>query len=306
MPLKRLKDSLTKTREGVIGRIAQIVSRGKLDDQMLEDIEGILIEGDVGVNTTLEVIQNLRERIKRERIEGFEDVKGLLKEELQRLLVVDSKFNQEDFFNPPIKPFVIMIVGVNGTGKTTTIGKLAYKFKRNGKRVLVAVADTFRAAAAEQMEIWAKRAGADLVRQQPGADPAAVAFDALKAAKARGMDALIIDTAGRLHTKINLMEELKKIKRVLTKQMESAPHEVLLVLDATTGQNALRQTREFNQAVGVTGLVLAKLDGTAKGGILIPISRELNIPVKFIGTGEGIEDLEPFDPESFLKALFEG
>jgi len=306
MSLKRLKNSLTKTREGVIGKIARIVGKGELDDQMLERIEEVLIEGDVGVDTTLEVIQNLRERIKKERIEGFEDVKGLLKEELQRLLAVDSKFNEEDFFNPVVKPFVIMIVGVNGTGKTTTIGKLAYKFKRNGKRVLVAVADTFRAAAAEQMEIWAKRAGADLVRQQPGADPAAVAFDALKAVMARRMDALIIDTAGRLHTKINLMEELKKIKRVLSKQMESAPHEVLLVLDATTGQNALRQAQEFNQAVGVTGLVLAKLDGTAKGGIVIAISRELNIPVKFIGIGEGIEDLEPFDPESFLKAFFEG
>ncbi|MDZ7260678.1 MAG: signal recognition particle-docking protein FtsY [candidate division KSB1 bacterium] len=306
----KLKNGLSKTRETLVGKLSRIISsRKKIDEELLEEIEDTLIGGDLGVTTTVRLLDTLKENVRKGGYQNPEELLSLLKREMERLLSTDGDqetiSRDEEFFNPKVKPFVIMVVGVNGTGKTTAIGKLAYRFRKNGKKVLVAAADTFRAAAGEQLEIWADRAGADIVRNQPGADPAAVAYDSLKAALARDMDVLIVDTAGRLHTKVNLMEELKKIRRVLTKQMESAPHEVLLVLDATTGQNGLNQTRLFTEAVGVTGLILTKLDGTAKGGILFSIREELKIPVKFVGVGETIEDLEPFNAKEFVEALFQ-
>jgi len=309
--LKGLQAGLAKTREGLVGKIQRAVwGKGRVDNTLLEEIEEILITSDLGVDTSLELVERVRDRLSQQGGRGVEHLREWLKEELKGILQDSTKVRQDpfgaSFFEVDQKPFVIMVVGVNGTGKTTTIGKIAYRFVQRGRRVLVAAADTFRAAAIEQLEIWARRAGAGFIRQQPGADPAAVAFDAIQAAVAREMDVLIVDTAGRLHTKVNLMEELKKIRRVLSRKVETAPHEVLLILDATTGQNALQQARQFQQAVEVTGIVLTKLDGTAKGGIIVPICRELGIPVKFVGVGEGIEDLEPFDPEAFVEALFEG
>lgn len=301
---KKLTSSLSKTRAGFVDKLVGIVKgHNQIDDALFEELEETLLAGDVGVAATTRILSDLKERVRRNGFQSPEEVSAILKSEMEACLQLDSD-GTRDFFEPPERPYVLLIVGVNGTGKTTTIGKLAYQFRQRGRRVLLAAADTFRAAASEQLEIWAQRAGADIVHTQPGADPAAITFDALKAAIARGMDVLIVDTAGRLHTKVNLMEELRKIHRVLSKQLPWAPHEVLLVLDATTGQNGLNQARQFADTVGVSGIVLTKLDGTAKGGIVFAISQELKIPIKFIGVGEGIEDLEPFDAKAFVEALF--
>ncbi len=277
-----------------------LAGRGAIDEDLYGELEAILIQADIGVDTTVKLLGRLRERVRAERVRQTEAVLPLLRDEL-RLILGPAEALRLD-----ARPAVVMLVGVNGAGKTTTAGKLAAKLAGEGKKVLLAAADTFRAAAAEQLSVWAERAGAQLVRHAEGSDPAAVAFDALRAAQARGAEVVLVDTAGRLHTKSNLMEELKKITRVVAREMPGAPHEVLLVLDATTGQNALQQARLFSAAVGVTGVVLTKLDGTAKGGIVLAIRDALGIPVKLIGVGEGIEDLRPFDPEEFLTALFEG
>ncbi len=301
----RLKEGLTKTRANVVERIAEVVrGRPRLDEAALEEIERILIEADTGVDAALHLVETLRERV---RAEGLpeEGVNRLLKEEILRMLKAPAAQAQA-IDPPPEAPRVILVVGVNGVGKTTTIGKLAARYAADGKRVTLAACDTFRAAAIDQLAVWADRAGAHLVRHQPGADPASVAFDALAAARARGTDVVIVDTAGRLHTKVNLMEELKKVCRVIQKAQADAPHETLLVLDATTGQNAVAQAQQFHATLGLTGIVLTKLDGTAKGGIVIAISRSLNIPVRMVGLGEGIDDLQDFDPEAFADALFEG
>lgn len=300
--LGRLRQGLSKTREGLLRRIGEVVrGRHVIDEEMLEEIEEVLIEADVGVDTTMTIIDRIRERVRAERIRDPERIQGLLKEEMLALMIPEGGDGRSLVTDE--RPYVIMLVGVNGTGKTTTIGKLAYRFRQEGKKVVLAACDTFRAAGIEQLEIWAKRTGADIVRHQRGADPASVAFDALSAAEARGADVLIIDTAGRLHTKVNLMEELRKISRVLGKRSPGVPHEVWLVLDATTGQNAIAQTRQFGQALGLTGLILAKLDGTAKGGVVIAIKRELDVPVRMIGIGEKPEDLRDFDPEEFVEAV---
>ena len=306
--LKKLKDGLTKTRETIFTKVAALVSaKSVIDDDMLDRLEEILISGDVGVETTMIILENIKKRIKQEKIESSDQLSTLLKGEIARVLHVDGKSEEASTDLPTSpRPYVIMVVGVNGVGKTTTIGKLAYVYKEKGYKVIVGAADTFRAAANEQLEIWAQRAGVDIIQQKHGADPAAVAYDSLNSALARQTDVVIIDTAGRLHTKVNLMEELKKIRRVLEKRLPGAPNEVLLVLDATTGQNALQQVKQFTAAVEITGLVLTKLDGTAKGGIVLAISNELKIPVKFVGVGEQIDDLQAFDRKAFIDALFDG
>jgi fused signal recognition particle receptor len=295
----RLKSGLSKTREILTTDIDELFLGKKiLDDDMLEDLEERLITADMGVQTTMDIMEKVAG--KRSRIGGAKDLKSILKEEI--LTYFDAL--PEAAPEAAVKPHVVMVVGVNGVGKTTTIGKLAAHESRKGKKVLIAAADTFRAAAIQQITIWAERAGADIVRHKDNADPAAVAYDGIDAAISRGTDIIFVDTAGRLHTKVNLMEEVKKIQRTLTKRLPGAPHEVLLVLDATTGQNALSQARMFNEALGVTGIALTKLDGTAKGGIVISICSGLNIPLKYIGVGEGLEDLQVFDPERFVEALF--
>ena len=301
--IDKLKKGLTKTREGMVQKIREVIRRRpEIDEETLEEIEEILIEADVGVEPTLRIIDQLRERFETDGpIENPETaVQEFLEEEIRKILLPSDTA-------PSIttKPHVILVVGVNGVGKTTTIGKMAHKLNREGKKVLFAAGDTFRAAAIEQLGIWADRTGSDIVQHQPGADAASVAFDAIQAARARDIDVVLIDTAGRLHTKINLMEEVKKIRRVVAKAMPGAPHETLLVLDATTGQNAVIQAKQFHSAVELTGLVLAKLDGTAKGGVVIAIADELDLPVRYIGLGENIEDLDDFDPETFVQALFE-
>ncbi|MBA4349090.1 MAG: signal recognition particle-docking protein FtsY [Thermodesulfovibrio sp.] len=298
--LDKLKAGLTKTKKNIIERVDSIILNRRIDESTIEEIEEVLISSDIGTKATDEIISLLREKVKAGKIKEPEDVKTCLKEELSLLLGKASPLVKTGD-----KPFVILTVGVNGVGKTTTIGKLASKFIAEGSSVILAAADTFRAAAIEQLEIWAKRTGADIVKHQSGSDPAAVAFDAVEAAKHRGTDIVIIDTAGRLHTKSPLMEELKKVNRVIKKSMPGAPQEILLIVDATTGQNALKQAQIFNETLGVTGIALAKLDGTAKGGIIFAIQKELGIPVKLIGIGEGIDDLKDFDPEEFVKALFE-
>ena len=301
----RVKEGLATTRTAMSAKISAVVSLGtRLDDEMIDEIEAILIQADVGLETATEMIDELRDRMREEKIGSTpEEVMRLLQSKVAEVVGLDGEGLPIDA-ELPASPYVILVVGVNGTGKTTTVGKLAKQYVDAGKRVLVAACDTFRAAAIPQLEIWAERAGVDIVRPQQGADPAAVAFDALAAAKARQMDVLIVDTAGRLHNKVNLMEELKKIRRSLGKQQPEAPHETLLVLDATTGQNTLSQARQFNQATELTGLVLTKLDGTAKGGIAVALRREMEIPVKMIGVGEGLDDLQPFDGEAFARALF--
>ncbi|MGD0339456.1 MAG: signal recognition particle-docking protein FtsY [Bacteroidota bacterium] len=304
----RLKEGLTKTRDNIFGRVQRLVTaKSKIDNEMIEKLEEILITADVGVNTSMKIIERIKTRVREEKYEDANELDRLLHDEIRNALGAGNQMNRNDYFSIPaeIKPFVIMIVGVNGVGKTTTIGKLAYNYRTAKKNVIIAAADTFRAAANEQIEIWAQRASVDVIQQAHGADPAAVAYDSLKAAKARGADVVIIDTAGRLHTKTPLMEELKKIRRVMQKIVPEAPHEVLLVLDASTGQNALEQARQFDNAVGVTGLIITKLDGTAKGGIVFAINQELNIPVKFIGIGEQIGDLQPFDKSVFVNALLQ-
>ncbi len=303
--LSRLTEGLRKTREGLFGKVTRILTTTtKIDDALLEQIEEALIGADVGADASVALVESIRRRVKEERYEDAAGLQRLLRDEIRRQFgAPDSGVVSDPFALPADRPAVIMVVGINGVGKTTTIGKLAHNHIRRGRSVVIAAADTFRAAANEQLEIWAKRAGAHIVQQAQGSDPAAVAFDAVRSAAARGADVVIVDTAGRLHTKTNLMEELKKIRRVIQKANPAAPHEVLLVLDASTGQNGLRQATEFGAAVGVTGLVLTKLDGTAKGGIVLAIGRELNIPVRFVGVGEGIDDLQPFDRASFVDAI---
>ncbi|MDZ7391580.1 MAG: signal recognition particle-docking protein FtsY [candidate division KSB1 bacterium] len=297
----RLRSGLVKTRQALSERLARVVGAARrADPEFLAELEEALIAADVGVMGAEAVVQRLGELLATRPGADSAQVLALLKEEMVSLL------NRSD--NSPFlageKPHVVLVVGVNGTGKTTTIGKLAYHYRQQGKKVLLAAADTFRAAASEQLAIWAERAGADLVSTKPGADPAAVAFDALNAALARGVDVLIVDTAGRLHTKVNLMEEVRKIRRVLERRLPGAPHEVLLVIDATTGQNGLSQARQFTQATGVSGIVLTKLDGTAKGGIAVAICQELGVPVRWVGVGEDIDDLAPFDAREFVEGLF--
>ncbi len=296
---KRLKSGLSKTRKVLTTDIDELFTgKVKVDDEMLENLEELLITADIGVQTTLDIIERIRK--KAPRISGPAELKIILQNEIRTLLDIDTPAADV----PVSKPHVIMVIGVNGVGKTTTIGKLAAKAHTAGKKVLIAAADTFRAAAIEQLAIWAERSNADIVKHKENSDPAAVAYDSVEAALARGADLVIIDTAGRLHTKVNLMEELKKIKRSVAKKLAGAPHETLLVLDATTGQNALSQARLFNEAMDITGLVLTKLDGTAKGGIVVAISSSLNIPLKYIGVGEQLDDLQEFNPERFVDALF--
>ena len=303
--IDKLKKGLTKTREGMVQKIREVIRRRpEIDEETLEEIEEILIEADVGVDPTLRIIDQLRERFETgEPVENPETaIQEFLEEEIRKILLLSDTAPSVAI---TAKPHVILVVGVNGTGKTTTIGKMAHKLSREGKKVLFAAGDTFRAAAIDQLGIWADRTGTDMVRHQPGADAASVAFDAIQAARARDIDVVIIDTAGRLHTKVNLMEEVKKIRRVVARALPGAPHETLLVLDATTGQNAVIQAKHFHSAVELTGLVLAKLDGTAKGGVVIAIADELDLPVRYVGLGEGVEDLDDFDPENFVRALFE-
>ena len=304
--IQRLRETLTKTREGIVGKVARLVGAGgRIDEETLEGLEEILLGADVGMDTVTRGIDAIRARVKGEGRSESSDLLPLLKEEIARQFAADGASPPpEPFALPSARPWVIMVVGINGVGKTTSIGKLAHQYVRAGYKVMIAAADTFRAAANEQIGVWAERAGASLIQQKHGADPAAVAYDAVHAAASRGADVIIIDTAGRLHTKVNLMEELRKIKRVIQKQDPAAPHEVLLAIDATTGQNGMQQAKQFGASVGVTGLILTKLDGTAKGGIVLAISRELNIPVKFIGVGERIDDLQPFDRTAFIEALF--
>jgi len=296
---RRLKNRLSKTRQSLTGGFERIFSgKRKIDAEVIEELEELLITSDIGVETT----NTLIERITSAKLSDVSQVKTALKKEI--LSILDSRPHAPVQQINTAAPHVVLVVGVNGVGKTTTIGKLAASAGISGKKVLIAAADTFRAAAVEQLGIWADRAKAEFVRHKENADPAAVAFDAVAAASARGCDLVLIDTAGRLHTKVNLMEELKKIKRTVAKQVAGAPHEILLVLDATTGQNALSQAKLFNDALGVTGMALTKLDGTAKGGIVIGICSALNIPLQYIGIGEQIEDLRPFDAEQFVEALF--
>lgn len=300
---EKLRQSLSKTKAGLVEKIAKVVGQHKQFDQaLLTELEEILIQADVGLATSEKILSGLKAKVAREKVEVSEEVVKLLQGEIREIF---AKGPQTVGSAPENKLQVILMVGVNGTGKTTSIGKLAYQYKQAGKKVLIAACDTFRAAAIDQLAIWAKRAGAELVRSQPEADPAAVAFDAVKSALAHGLDVVIIDTAGRLHTKVNLMEELKKIKRVIAKVDSNFPQEILLVLDATTGQNALSQVRLFQEAVGPTGLIMTKLDGTAKGGIIIAIADQLKVPVRYVGVGESIEDLEEFQPQQFVEALFE-
>ncbi|MDP6054753.1 MAG: signal recognition particle-docking protein FtsY [Candidatus Latescibacteria bacterium] len=300
--VRRLREGLARTREGLVKKIDQAIRRyDRIDESLLEEIEEILLQTDVGVDTTMKIIDGLRARAVEERTKKPEDLHLLLRDEMARIMNGPPSAPE-----PEHQPHVIMVVGVNGTGKTTTIGKLAARYKQEGKKVLLAAADTFRAAAIEQLEVWARRSGVDMIRHQQGSDPSAVAFDALQAAIARDVDVLIIDTAGRLHTKDNLMEELKKIKRTLSKQITDTPHETLIVLDGTTGQNAMTQAKIFHETLdGLTGIILTKLDGTAKGGIVLSITDQLSIPVKMIGVGESIEDLQDFDAQDFVTALFE-
>ena len=299
---ERLKQGLQRTKDGLVGRIdTLILGRKEIDADTLEELEEILITSDIGVKTTVELIRTLEARLGRNELKDGEALRAALKEEiLERLLAHHALLDMS-----ARHPFVLLVIGVNGVGKTTTIGKLASRFSAGGAKVLLAAADTFRAAAAEQLEAWGKRSGVDVIRHKEGADPSAVVFDACKAAMARQVDILIVDTAGRLHTKVNLMEEMKKIRRVIDREIPGAPHETLLVLDAATGQNAVSQARLFKEAAGVTGLALTKLDGTAKGGILVAVSHEFALPVRFIGVGESIDDLRDFDPREFTDALFQ-
>jgi len=298
---QRLKEGLAKTHQGWISRIDGLTAgRKKIDETLLEELEEILITSDIGVKTSQHLIRDVTAKVTRKELEDADQLKANLQEQIFQILNQQEK--ALDIFRA--RPFVIMVVGVNGTGKTTTISKMAQKFKAEGKSVLLAAADTFRAAAIEQLEIWGQRIGCEVIKQRQGSDPAAVVFDALQAGRSRGSDVVLVDTAGRLHTKVNLMEELKKIKRIMTREIPGAPHEILLVLDATTGQNALSQARMFHQALEVTGIVLTKLDGTAKGGILIGISNELKIPLRYIGIGEKAEDLREFNARDFVDALF--
>ena len=297
----KLKKGLTKTRENITNKIEKlIIGYADIDDELLDELEEILIMADVGVNTTDRLMESVRKGIKKKEINCPDDLKPFLQARISEILTAGS----DETKVAENGPTVILVIGVNGVGKTTTIGKLASYYKGEGKSVMLAAADTFRAAAIDQLQVWGERTGTKVIAHEEGSDPAAVAFDAVKAAKARNIDVLLIDTAGRLQTKANLMEELKKINRVIQREIPDAPHETLLVLDATTGQNAISQANIFTKAAPITGVVLTKLDGTAKGGVVIGIKAELSMPVKWIGVGEGVEDLRPFVAEDFAKALF--
>ncbi len=298
---RRLKEGLLKTHQSMVNKIdAVIAGKKEIDENLLNELEEVLITSDIGVRTAQELLEEITEKVKRNELHDADLLKETLQEQMFQILTRQEK----PLALETARPFVVMVIGVNGTGKTTTIGKLAQKFRAEGKSVLLVAADTFRAAAIEQLEIWGERVGSEVVKQKNGADPSAVVFDGLKAAKSRNTDVVLIDTAGRLHTKVSLMEELKKVKRIVGREMPGAPHEVLLVLDATTGQNAISQAKLFNQGVGVTGIALTKLDGTAKGGIIIAITNELQIPLRYIGVGEKTEDLREFNAREFVEALF--
>lgn len=294
-----LDNGLERSRKGLFGKIAHaIAGKTTVDDSVLDELEEILVSSDVGVDTTLKIISRLQARVKRDKYIGTGELHGLLRSEIVALM------KDPEPMDPNVKPYVILVVGVNGVGKTTTIGKLAHAFKKEGKSVVLGAADTFRAAAVDQLRIWSERVGVPLVEQGMNADPAAVAYDTVESAKARGADVVIIDTAGRLHNKVNLMNELTKVRNVMRKVIPDAPHEVLLVLDASTGQNAIEQAKQFTKATDVTALALTKLDGTAKGGVAIGISEQFNIPIKYLGVGEGIDHLQVFDKNAFVEALF--
>lgn len=303
---KKLEEGLASTKKSFFSKIGTaLVGKTTIDEDLLDELEDVLIQSDVGVATTLKIIEALEARIAKDKYLGNDQLMQMLQEEIMKLLVsseteTDSSQKELDQY----QPYVVMVVGVNGVGKTTTVGKLAHFFKSQGKKVLLGAADTFRAGAIDQLQIWADRVGVSLVRQEMGSDPASVAFDTLQSAKAQGADIVFIDTAGRLHNKINLMNELSKVKRVMDKIIPEAPHEVLLVLDGSTGQNAFEQAKQFTAATEVTSLAITKLDGTAKGGVLLGISDQFQIPVKYIGVGEGLEDLQPFDKQNFITTLF--
>ena len=300
---QRLRQGLSKTRSGFTGRLDRLVlGKKEISDDLLEELEEILYTSDLGVATTQELIDLVQDSVARKELNSPENLKIALKEHIRSFLHVPEM----EHTNPsPGEPLVIMVIGVNGVGKTTTIGKVAHGFKEEGKNVMLVAADTFRAAAIEQLVIWGERVGAEVIKQKNGADPSAVSFDAISSAQSKGTDVVLIDTAGRLHTKVNLMDELKKIQRVVGRKLPGAPHEIWLVLDSTTGQNAISQAEIFHEALGVTGIILTKLDGTAKGGIVVGISHQLGLPIRFIGIGEKIEDLRPFDASEFVEALFD-
>ena len=302
-----LDKGLEKTKKGLFDKLKRAVAgKSKIDDDFLDNLEEVFITSDVGVDTTLKIIERLQQRVARDKYVTTDELNGLLCDEITQMLSENNNANSEDFTVPSNnKPYVIMVVGVNGVGKTTTIGKLAYQFKKAGNKVVLGAADTFRAAAIEQLQIWGERVGVPVIKQQMGSDPASVAFDTVSSAKATNADVVIIDTAGRLHNKVGLMKELSKIKNVMQKVMPEAPHEVLLVLDGSTGQNAFEQAKQFVAATEVNELAITKLDGTAKGGVVIGISDQFKIPVKYIGLGEGIEDLQIFRKEEFVKSLFQ-
>jgi fused signal recognition particle receptor len=305
--LERLKDSVSKTRTELSARVEQILTGDRpVDPELLKQLESALLSADLGVRTTKEVLAALRQQVNEHKLTEPGSLKRELKNQILKILTAPAaNANPSPDGKPTNDPRVLFVVGVNGTGKTTTIGKLTNRLKKEGATVVLCAADTFRAAAIEQLEVWARRSGVELIKQKPGADPSAVVFDALAAARARSADVVIVDTAGRLHTKSNLMAELDKMKRTAAKVIPGAPHDVLLVLDATTGQNGLNQAREFWSHAGVTGIVLTKLDGTAKGGIVVAIARELNLPIRFVGTGEKIDDLVPFDAQTYVNSLFD-
>jgi len=307
---QRFKRAVSSTRENLVEKIENVVKGKKeIDAHTLDELEEILIGSDIGVATTMEIIEKVRKQVDRASIKDVDELKRQIRQELEEILAMSAAKSggvaSETSVADSIKPYVVMVVGVNGVGKTTTIGKLAHQIKRDNFEVLICAADTFRAAAGEQLAVWAERTGVPLIQQKPGTDPSAVLFDSLKAAKSRNADVLIVDTAGRLHTKSNLMQELEKMRRIASREVEGAPHEVLLVIDAVTGQNGLEQARQFARAVPVTGIVLTKLDGTAKGGIVVAISKEMGLPIRYVGIGEKMDDLIPFDPKQYVNSLFE-
>lgn len=301
-----LDNGLQKTKQSVFEKIKRaVVGKDKVDDDVLDNLEEVLVTSDVGVETTVRIIERIQERVARDKYVGTDELNFVLKDEICQLLAENNSDDQVSFESElPERPYVIMVVGVNGVGKTTTIGKLAYQFKKAGKKVYLGAADTFRAAAVEQLVIWGERVGVPVVKQKMGADPASVAFDTLTSAKANGADVVIIDTAGRLHNKVGLMNELTKIKNVMQKVLPNAPHDVMLVLDGSTGQNAFEQAKQFTKATQVTSLAITKLDGTAKGGVVLGISDQFKIPVRYIGLGEGMEHLQVFDKQAFVETLF--
>ena len=304
--LDRLKQSISKTRTQITSKVEDLISgEKKIDPELLTKLENALLAADLGPRTTHQILEAVRQKLERHALSSVADLKAELKNQLLYALRTVASPNGTSAAAQESRPHVIFVVGVNGTGKTTTIGKLAHRLRQSGKNVVLAAGDTFRAAAIEQLGVWATRTGSEIVKTKSGGDPAAVVYDALASARARNADVVIVDTAGRLHTKLNLMAELDKMKRTATKIIPGAPHEVLLVMDATTGQNGLSQAREFTSTAGVTGIVLTKLDGTAKGGIVVAITRELGLPVQYVGTGESMEDLVPFDAETFVSSLFD-